>query len=58
MNRMNNKGESKEDRDGRVERKSWRKSRPREDERQKKEEKEERGRKREQESATMLEQSY
>lgn len=36
MNRPNNKGQSKEDRDGRGERKSWRKSRPTEDERQKK----------------------
>lgn len=38
MNRLNNKGQSKEHRDGRGERKSWRKSRPTEEERQKKEE--------------------
>lgn len=35
-NRLNNKGQSKEDRDGRGERKSWRKSRPMEEEKQKK----------------------
>lgn len=35
-NRLNNKGQSKEDRDGRGEKKSWRKSRPMEEEKQKK----------------------